>query len=370
MKKTKVKRFFIAVLLLFFVLAAAAFLFLKIFGKGILETVLSDMLGTKIKFNSFSMNLVENTFYFGGLSLPAGPNFGNRPVFSAAKFTVILDREALENDRKIVIERIVIENGILYIERNKKGAFNIAYNAADERRPKGGMAYTDTPKPGGLYKFASNVRRLSIKNSAVEFKDYYIYEVPFTVSCVNFDLDFDAGKKVTHPSEWIPVRCRAGFAIPGNRYAREGGVFLDASIAIYKFMMDVEITAETDHVDITQFFPYLEKYTPFSVNEGLFSSTTNFRMHNNVINSLTTMIFHRLNLIVEPDKQNAEFLQTTANRLLPYLTADTGEIIFDFVMEGPADDPKIDLGPQVRRALGLLTSGTVSRVLQQLQGLP
>jgi len=370
MKKAKVVRVIIVILLLLAVILSAIFLYFKFYGKNILENALSGMLGIKVKFEGVSLNLDDYTINFKGVSLPEKIDFGNKAMFSAEKFIVILDKEKFDKDREVTFDQIVIEKGKLHIERNKAGVLNVSYNDKGKPRYENGAAYADAPepKPIAFYNFAKGIKKLTIKESVVEFKDDYIYEVPFTITANNFNLSITSERKLG-PSGSIPVECVASFRIPSERYNRNGEFFLRANMAVYKYMMDAEMRVETRSIDIMRFFPYFEKHTPFSFQEGLFSSKTDLRMHSNRIASLTTMEFHRLKLAIDPGAQNAEFLNTTANKLIPYLTSSSGSVIFDFVINGPVDNPRASIGPKVKEAMGMVAMEELTRTLQGLQGL-
>jgi len=126
-------------------------------------------------------------------------------------------------------------------------------------------------------------------------------------------------------------------------------------------------TLDTSNVDLMQFLPYFESYTPFSFREGLFSSHTTFEMHNNMISSPTTMVFHKLSLLVGPGMENAQFFTTSVNKLVPYLTSGSGEIVFDFIINGPVQSPQANLGPRVKQAVGMAAMEELGRMLQQFK---
>ena len=365
--KTLFKIFVISVILVAIIIAGIV-LYMKFYGKSLLENALSNMLGSKVKFESVSLNLDKYTVNFRGFSILSEIDFDEN-ILNAEKCTLILNKERFEKEKKIAFEDIVIKKGVLNIERNKEGIFNISYNRPRRIDDRGAIAYADAPvDSGGLYNFAENVRKLTIEDSVINFKDYYVPQGPFAITCDNFNLDFTSGQESGSPSGSIPVKHTLSFRIPNTRY-RDGKFFLSAGMTVYKHLVDMEMTVETKYIDLMQFLPYFENYTPFSFNNGLFSSSTNFRMHNNMIDSTTTMVFHELNLIIDPGMKNAKFLETSVNRLAPYLMSGRGEIIFDFVIKGPADNPQIGLGPRVKFAIGLVVIEELSNFIQQLQKL-
>lgn len=363
----KIKSFFILTILIFAAITLAAFLFFSFYGKSMVENALSKALGANVRFEGFSINLRDYTVDFKGVSVPGKIDFGDKAMFNAEKFTVTLDKEKFNRNREVVFDQIVIEKGTLHIERDRKGVFNVSYGNMVEPRPEAGVAYAAEPQPLGLYNFAKIMRKLTIKDSVVEFKDYYLYGEPYMITFNNFNLDVISGQETKPYEGYIPLKGTLSFTVPSSQYSRSGNVFLSANVNAYKYLVDAQASIKTNYIDAMQFKPYFENYTPFIFMEGLFSSNTDFSMQNSVINSLTTMVFHRLRLMVNPNKQNAQFLHTSANRLLPYLTSQSGDVVFDFVIKGPIDHPEASLGPRVQEAVSAVVMEEIGRVLQGLQ---
>ena len=88
-----------------------------------------------------------------------------------------------------------------------------------------------------------------------------------------------------------------------------------------------------------------------------------------MIDSPTTTVFHKLKLTIDPGMENAKFLETTANKLVRYLTSGKGEVAFDFVIKGPVDNPQAGLGPKVKFAMGMVVLEELGNIIQQLQKL-
>lgn len=361
--KTLFKILAIGILLIALVIAGVV-MYMKFYGKGLLEDALSSAFGSKVKFESISVDIDKYMLNFKNLSILGEIGFDEN-IFNAKEFTVVLDEERLRKDKKVIFERIIVEKGTLNIERNSDGVFNVSYNRpAAPRRYKASVAYADSPDVNSMYNFAKSVKRFVVKDSVIKFKDYYISRTPFDITCDNFNLDVVSDNISSSGS--IPVKCTLSFGIPNNKY-RNSGFSLEASAAAYKNMTDMDTLIKTNNIDLMQFLPYFERYTPFSFNEGVFSSTTKFKMRNNTVDSLTTMVLHRLNLIIDPGMQNAKFLEASVNKLAPYLMSGEGDAIFDFVIKGPMDNLRIGLGPQVKFAVGMVMVEEIGNLIQQIQ---
>ena len=372
MKKARIAHVIIVIAIFIVVTIAGGFLYLKLYGKGIVENALSKALGVNVRFEGLSLNLRDYKIDFKGVKIPAKAGFKERTAFGAEKFSITLNREELNKNRKIVFDEIYIERGTLRIERDKRGVFNVSYNNGTTSLPgtympgREAVAYAaavPAPKPIALYNFAKGVKKLIIRDSVVEFKDYRLFNMPYTTTLGDVDLDITSKEM----PDSMSVSGTLNFTVPNTRYNADGRAFIRGSVAVYEHMANMEINMETQNIDLMQFQPYFEKYTPFYFTEGLFSSTTKFEIHNDSMRSLTTMLFHRLRLGVKPGMQNTAFLQTSVSRLIPYLTTGSGEIVFDFTLSGPTNNPQGGLGPQVKRAIGLVVTQEVLNTLQQLQ---
>jgi len=367
MKRKRIVHVLVWIAVVIAAVIAAIFLYIKLYGKDIIEARLSEVLGRPIKFERFSLDLDNYSVEFDGFSIPARAGFKGRDFFRAGKLIVVLDKEKFRLGRKIIFESIEVKNATLHVERNKKGAFNMARYDASENRCASGTAYAAAPVSGAefLYKFAGGIKKLVIKDSIVEFTDYHIYGVPYTLTCHDFNLILTSQEM----KDLISLSGRMSLIIPAGNYKAEGKVLANISMAIYEHMANMEINVDTQYIDVMQFQPYFEQYTPFYFKEGLFSSTTKFEIHQNLIRSLTTMAFHRLRLWLKPGMQNTQFLNESVNKLVPYLTSGSGDIIFDFTVGGSPDNPQFGLGPKVKYAVTMVTVQEVGKVLQQLQQL-
>lgn len=367
MKRRRAVKIIIWMIVIIVVIIASVLLYLKLYGKNIIEARLSDVLGRPIKFESVSLDIKNYTVEFKGFRIPARLGFKGKDLFQVDKLTLILDKDKFNKDRKVVFDQITVKSGILHVERNNRGALNIATDNIDKSRYEKGIAYADIsipkPQPMLLYKFTKGVKKLIIKDSIIKFTDSYIYGVPYQLNCDNFNLDLASGEM----PEFMSLTGALSFAIPNRSYNVDGKVFVDISMAVYEYMSNMEINVNTQHIDVMQFQPYFEEYTPFYFNEGLFSSTTKFEIHSNAMRSLTTMAFHRLKLLLKPGMQNTQFLDENVNKLVPYLTSQSGDIIFDFTISGPVSNPQFGLGPKVKYAMTMVAVEEVGKALQQLQ---
>lgn len=369
------------------VIGSIAF-YMKYYGKNILQETLSEMLGTNIRLKSVSFDLDEYKINFRGFSVFSDVNFDEK-LFNAEKFTLLIDKEKFDKEKKIVFEELLIKKGVLNIERTRSGAFRLAHSRPQRFRYEGGAAYADEPpritksaspaRPAqdvspaggsGLRALPRTLKKITIEDSVINFKDYYISLPPLIVRFDNFNMDVTTQEGVvsSYGDMLAGFQWKINFNIASRRYGN-GNVFLKANTALYKDRVDMEMFVDARRIDVMQFLPYLTRYTPFSFNSGVFDGTMNFNMHNRNIDSLTTLTFQNLSFAVQPGKKNASFLATSINKLVPYLSSGAGEIVFDFVIKGPAENPEVGLGPQVKFAIGMVVVEELGNLLQQLQQL-
>lgn len=362
--KTLLKVFLILALVVALAMGGIA-LYMKYYGKGILEDVLSNMLGSRVRFESISVNMDKYGLSFGEFSILSEIGFDEN-VFDAEKFTLRLNKESLDRDKKVLVEEIFVKKGVLNIVRNRTGAFNVSFNGSGEPFLLGSVAYA-AETGNGLYNFAKNVKKVTIQDSVINFKDHHVPRGPFAITCDDFDLEIKSLGPPGHTGS-IPMKCSINFEIPTNRRYGSSKFYLNADIAARRYGADIDVNMETKYIDLMQFLPYFESYTPFSFNDGVFSSTTSFKVQDGFVDSLTTMVFHRLKLLIDPGMENSRFLEASVNKLVPYLSSGS-EVVFDFVIKGPVEKPRMGLGPRAKFAVGLVVVEEISNFIEQLQKL-
>jgi len=363
-------KIFIICTLLTAIITASMALYIKFYGKDLLKDVLSNLLKTRVEFENITISPERYTINFKGFRLPDEIDFGGGNVFNAETFSLALNEERFRKDGKVVLDKIIIKKGILNIIRNRKGEFNISryYNIDYETDYNSGIAYADEQSlkgAGKLYDFAKSVKALYIQDSIIVFKDYLVPRGPFSIKCDNFNVTITSKPEDDPRYNAIPLKCQIDFEIPtGNK---RGRFALDAEMSVLRKRVDVDMQIQATQIDLMKFLPYFNSYTPFSFSEGVFSSKTDLSVKDNMIDSLTTMVFHKLKLVTDPGKENTRFLETSVNKLAPYLMSNRGEIIFDFVIKGSLAKPRIGLGPRAKFAIGLVVIEELGNLFEQIQ---
>lgn len=333
------------------ILTIAVSLTIKFYGNHIIKTALSTIYKAPISFKNVSFDFKKGLAQFKGFSMASTLNL-SETLFNAEKFILKFDRDKLIKNKEFVIEELVVEKGIFTLTRDKTGKINLV-TRTEQKNFFTPNLYAATLDNNSLA-FLQKIKNCRISNSTFLFRDYYIENGPCVITFKNVNIDF------------TPLKTVIRFNIPQSRY-RDGEVFLLANTPYLNSFLEINILIETKFIDFTNFSPYITKYTPFSLQKALASTITDFRLQNNTINSTTTMTFHELGLYVNQGKENAQFLATSVNKIVPYLRSGKGEIIFDFIIKGPLFNPEIALGPQTKHALGLLMLDEMGNFLKNLQ---
>lgn len=344
--------------------------YMNLYGNAHIKKALSELAGAKVDFSGIAINLSNQAASFKGFSVASEIGF-DKNIFAADTFTVVINKEKLEKEKRIVFDRVYVKGADLYIIRNSNGRLNMALpkiTAAKLTRPvfdPEDVAYADDiPAKNGLYEILKVFGNIRVEDSVITFEDHFKTSTPYKIWCESFFMDIvsnDTGQG--YLSTTLVTRGR----IP-QRQGGDGWFAMKASIAIYPDKTNMELTAETGNVDMMVFLPYFQRSTPFFFRSGRFNSRTNFRMHDGWIDSLTTMQFRNLNLVINAYAPNAQFMSVSINRLAPYLMSG-GNLVFDFVLKGDARNPQFDVGPRVKYAIGMVTMEEVAKVVQQIQML-
>jgi len=342
------------------------FLLISLFGKTTIERAISNAIGFNIGFKSISVDFDRYVVNLNDFSVYKKGGFTDK-VFYAEKCILTLDKKIFEKNKKAVIKELVLENGVLNLVRNKNGTFNLACDFGQKSIFGESLAYADAAS-AQLYNFASNVKKIEIKNSYINFTDHHVPGGPFSISFYDFNLNFHTGDTPNNNTAPLNADCRFNFKIKNVDYNRNSNVAFNGRFAIYPDRVDMDVIINTEYVDLIQFLPYFRAYTPFSFRSGLFSSNTRYEMHNKMVTSPTVMVFHNLGILIDERAKNAQFLTASVNRIAPYLTSGDGDIVFDFILNGPENSIKGDLGPTVKAAIGLIVTQEVGKAAQQIGG--
>lgn len=367
-----------ACILLAAVVFAAIALYMRLYGNAHLKQLLTGLIGAKVNFSAVALDLDRQTVNFKEFSIASEIGF-EKHIFSADTFTVYLNKEKLEKEKRMVFDRVYIKGAKIFVIRDKAGKLNLALPSAElpagsgpvvDEAPApqaGGAAPSAAPAPApaprnGFFTVLQAVKQITIEDSFVSFEDQYGMKQPYRIWCDRFFADLvSQDTNAGYMGATLTAKCR----LPQKRYG-DGWLGMRASMAAYPDRTNMEATASAGNVDILIFAPYFARNTPFLFRSGRFSSKSDLRLHDGVVDSLTTMSFDDLQLFINPYAPNAQFLHVSINRLAPYLTSG-GNIVFDFVMKGDARRPQFGVGPRVKFAIGMVVMEEVGKAIAAMQ---
>jgi len=365
--KILLKIFLFSALLMAIIVGSIA-VYMRLYGDAHIKKALSELAGARVDYRSASINLDKKEASFRGFSIASQIGF-DKDIFGADTFTIILNKEKLEKEKRLVFDRVRVKGAKLNIIRDKAGVLNVVLpktNTAMLEGPffsSGGIAYAaEAPSKNALYDVLMSVRNIKIEDSGITFEDHFMMEKPYKIWCDKFSAEIvsnDTG------SGYLSTAMTANFRVP-QKEGGHGSFGMKTNMAVYPDKTNMELAAETENINLLIFLPYFRRSTPFDLRSGRFSSRTDFRMHEGIIDSLTTMYFRNLSFIITARDENAQFLQVSINRLAPYLKSGDNTV-FDFTMKGDANKAQFSVGPKVKFAMGMVVMEEVGKAIQQMQ---
>jgi hypothetical protein len=231
-------RMFVISVMVSAIIIACAAVYLKFHGNAILEKYFSKMAGAEVRFKGVAINPDKKALSFTGFTIVDKIDF-EKKIFNAEKVTLLLNKEKYDKEKKIVLDEVYIRKGVLNIERQKNGTFNLSSVGVRQEGAGGGVAYAADVQGNSLYNLAKNFRKVTIENAAINFTDSYISKTPFRVSFVGFIFVFVSNQIPVASTGSILVRCQLNFRIPRCRYG-DGAVAFSTDMAAYPDRVDME----------------------------------------------------------------------------------------------------------------------------------
>lgn len=345
-----------------------SFLFcLKLYGKTILENALTNLLDIKIQFNDLQIDIKNYSGQITGINI-SPKNNPDKPLFYIDRFYMRLDKDSLLQKKDFVVEEIIIDKAIINITRDETNQISILkIKPIDNlKKPQEIVTVNNSKptvnKPTDYCEYISKIKKVSFTNSIVTFTDNFVANGPVYVKADEVNLEFNVGPKEELS---IPINLNLTLNIPQD-YLPAAGVGVSLKGKVYPNNINYDINIETKGFNIIPFNPYFKAYAPFYFVSGVFNSSTQFYNIAQNINALTTMVFEELNLVIKPGMEGNQFLETSINKLAPYLQSGSGGLIFDFVIAGTFSHPQFGIGPQVQTALGLAVMNEVNNFIRYI----
>jgi hypothetical protein len=123
-------------------------------------------------------------------------------------------------------------------------------------------------------------------------------------------------------------------------------------------------TYKLREVDITQFRPYYDEYSPVEIESGRCSGTLVFNFDNGNIGSTNTLQLTNFRFRVKSGNYGARYWAVAIPEVIKYLESSPGKIIFDFKIKGNMRDPRFYPGPHVEKAIQNVAIDKISDVIK------
>lgn len=359
---------FSVLLMAIFIGSIAAYM--ALYGNAHIKKALSELAGARVEFKSIAINLSKQAASFKGFSVASRIGF-EKDIFGADTFTVVLNKEKLESQKRIVFDRVYVKGAHLHIVRNARGEFNLTLPKMNTAMLTGPLfnlestAYaSEDQSKNVMYDILNSAGNIRIEDSTITFEDHFRTATPYRIWC---DVLFaDIVSKDTGAG-YLSTTVVARGSLP-QKERGDGWFGAKASMAVYPDHTNMELSAEMGNIELMIFLPYFQKSTPFYFRGGRFSSRTDLKVHGGKVDGLTTMYFRNLRLVINPYAPNAQFLNVSIDRLTPYLMSGE-DLVFDFVMEGDVRNPQFGLGPKVRSAVGMAAMAEAAKAIQKMQSM-
>ncbi|MFH1305903.1 MAG: DUF748 domain-containing protein [Candidatus Omnitrophota bacterium] len=344
------------------------------------ESIIRENLPPYVKIKELTLDPEAGTLKAKGLTVEGPKGFESK--FLAGIEELSCKYRLKENNilNGIEITRIAAVMPIINIERRADGHINVNEMSTVMARKKisatgaigGGLAAAvkgiagRSDKKKSISDFISLPDVIEIRNGAVVFRDGLVSQRPYKLTferlagtlTIKLSENFE---KVT----WVASRGE-GF-VNGDVSQRIGWeISLDPAAET----LTMSNTYKADNVDITLFKPYYDKYSPIVVTNGRFSGSLIFNFDNNNIGSMNTLVIRGLRFAMKEGDSGMLSMRGWTELILPdvitYLQSSPDEVIFDFKIKGPMDNPRFYLGPQVKKAIQFAVVDKVSQVLESM----
>ena len=362
------KKIFISLAIIALVIVGTIYIYRHAIIRFYAEKTIRENLPGYIRIDKINFDFVNNRASFGNFKILNPPGFSSEYLISIKDISC---RYGIRGHgimpESLEITEVLFKKADIQIERLKDGRINLIEmgNFVKGFPAKGSNASQTPAKNTNEVKPAVGSRKLSdiiklpasfgVRNASIAFLDALPYDRPhlITVDSVNGDISIsfdDNYSKVT----------RMSFTFEGNLNGFNYEVIKwVASLDPTTPRLTMSNRFEVSDLDMLDFAPYYDRFSPFIFGRGRFSGTLVFDFDNGNIGSTNEIHLSDLSFSVKPGYENAQMWETNVPDLMRYFTTPSGDIVFDFKLKGDMASPTTYLGPISKRAL---TSMAIDKV--------
>ena len=361
------KKIFIAILLIIVVAAAGVYYFWNDIFQYSAETVIRKNLPPYVKVDSMVFDLKERKMTIEGLGIKNPPGYTGKYLADIARITC---RYKMKGDNildGIEVTSISTDKPVINIERRSDGRINVnemekvmAESKVTSAGPGKRSFKVPSVKISDLVKLTDTI---DIREGAIVFKDAYVsrpaYQTVF--NRVNGKLVLDLNEDYT---KVLLVKSNGSGVLGGDTSQSISWVVsLDPTASALTMSNRFEVSG----VEITQFKPYYDNYSPIDILRGWCSGTLVFDFDRGNIGSMNTVVIKGLRFSMKQGGAGTSSWQADLiPQMIKYLQSNPGEVTFDFKIKGPIDNPTFYPGPRVKQAIQTMAVDKVSEVIQNL----
>lgn len=363
------KKILISLVIIILVIAGIIYIYRHAIIKFYAEKIIRENLPGYVKIDKINFDFVNNKASFNNFKVLNPPGFSSEYLITIKDISCryrIRSRGIMPEGLEIT--EVLFRRADLQIERLKDGRINIiemdnflkSFPSKESSGPQSASKNAAKEnKPAAAGRKLSDIIKLpasfGIRNTSIEFLDRLPYDKPhmITVESINGDV------AIVFDDNYSKITSLA-FKFEGNLNGLENEIIKwVASLNPTTPRLTMSNRFDVSDLDILDFAPYYDKFSPFIFERGRFSGTLVFDFDNGNIGSTNEVHLSNLSFSVKPGYENAQMWETNVPDLMRYFTTPSGDIVFDFKLKGDMTSPTIYLGPISKRAL---TSMAIDKV--------
>ncbi len=340
------------------------------------EAVIKEMLPDYVDAESIVFNLEKGTMEVTGFGIKNPREFTNKYL---AHIDSIYCEYKMKGDNLldgINITKIEARSPVITIERLRNGKVNVNSMSEVITPPKKlseVVSPRELPKPKSesqvfnpeyFSDFLTLTDKISVQDGKILFIDHHMgpRTLSYTFADVYGTIILDLSSDYTEVKELETFGRGFVNSDPSQR--------IEWAIKYYPLNSPLRMSNRFDvyGVEVTQFRPYYDIYSPIDFRSGRMSGSLVFDFDNGNIGSTNTVTFQNLTFSPKPGSVAAQYWAIGAGDIVNYLKSRSGDIYFDFKIKGSMTAPRFYPGPIVKDAIQRLAIDKISEIVQQVQG--
>ncbi|MDD3089200.1 MAG: DUF748 domain-containing protein, partial [Candidatus Omnitrophica bacterium] len=337
--------------ILIFVLAIAYVFRFEIIGRSG-ESLIMRNLPPYVSVESVIFDVENGFLELKGFAVRNAPGYTEKHLVHADSLNCSFGLEGGNITEGIKVTQINAEGVKIYIEKNTFGRMNVNEMSGvlgqEEGTSEGKEGTRSTPgdrtaitdKAADFFSITDTVW---IKRGQITFLDRTLpggYRITFDDMEGKIKMDL-----TEHYTKVLSLASSGSGVVGGDPEQR---IFWDMTLFPLSRDLTMSNRFRAENVQIRQFQPYYDPYSPVDILSGDFSGDLVLDFDNGNIGSMNTVKLRDFRFKAKQDSSSAGFWDVTVPDLLKYLSSSPGEIVFDFKIKGNMSKPEFYPGPIVR----------------------